>query len=334
MIKTFPDQKTDLRIFGPPQDEPDEALRGKAPSLILGVRIAADDLSGKERLGFRMIQMGLIDAEWPLSPRDRRIDAWSDTTGDPAWRARQMAVYAAMIDRMDQGIGKIVTALRKRGNFDNTLVLFLSDNGGCDEAPGLPWISRFATDQEDTSRWGNRTDVQAGPRGTFQSYGIPWANASNTPFRRYKSEVHEGGIATPLVAHWPAGIGSALRGRLVEDPGHVIDLMATSVDLAGTGYPAAHGGREVQPMEGVSLRPAFEGKPLARGKPLFFEHEGNRAITEGSWKLVSMAGKKWELYHLKADRTEQQDLAGEQPERAERMAALWTEWAKRAMVIP
>jgi arylsulfatase len=245
-----------------------------------------------------------------------------------------MAVYAAMIDRMDQGIGKIVDSLRKRGRFDNTLVVFLSDNGGCEETPGLPGILRLAMTGVDTSRWGNRKDVLAGPPDTFQSYGIPWANASNTPFRWYKSETHEGGIATPLVVHWPAGIGSALRGSLVHEPGHLIDLMATSVDLAGASYPAAAAGREVQPMEGVSLRPAFEGKPLARGKPLFFEHEGNRAIIDGSWKLVSMAKGKWQLYDLSSDRTELKNLAAEQPERVETLAALWQEWARRANVTP
>jgi arylsulfatase len=282
----------------------------------------------------RMVKMGLVDAMWPLSPRDPRVESWADTTKDRAWRARQMAVYAAMIDRMDQGIGKIVDSLRKRGRFDNTLVVFLSDNGGCEETPGLPGILRLAMTGVDTSRWGNRKDVLAGPPDTFQSYGIPWANASNTPFRWYKSETHEGGIATPLVVHWPAGIGSALRGSLVHEPGHLIDLMATSVDLAGASYPAAAAGREVQPMEGVSLRPAFEGKPLARGKPLFFEHEGNRAIIDGSWKLVSMAKGKWQLYDLSSDRTELKNLAAEQPERVETLAALWQEWARRANVTP
>ncbi|MCU0782254.1 MAG: arylsulfatase [Akkermansiaceae bacterium] len=281
----------------------------------------------------RMVKMGLINGNWPLSPRDARVEAWA-TTKDRNWRARQMAAYAAMIDRMDQGIGKIVEALRKRGRFDNTLVLFLADNGGCEETPGLPGIRRFAAAGEDISRWGNRKDVPAGPRGTFQSYGIPWANASNTPFRWYKSEVHEGGISSPLVAHWPAKIRGALRGSLVHDPAHLIDLMATSVDLAGARYPAVHADREVQPMEGITLRPAFEGKPLARGKPLFFEHEGNRAVIDGSWKLVAMARGPWELYDLAADRTEEHNLAPSQPERRERMASMWTEWAKRANVTP
>jgi arylsulfatase len=282
----------------------------------------------------KMLDLGLVKADWKLTPRDKRVEAWTETTKDRAWRARQMATYAAMITRMDHGIGKIVESLRQNGRFDNTLFLFLSDNGGCEEEVKMPSVRRFAKAGQDTSRWGNRTDVPAGPAGTFQSYGIPWANASNTPFRWYKSETHEGGIATPLIAHWPAGIEAARRGSLVRDPGHLIDLMATCVDLSGAAYPKVHGTRDVRPMEGISLRPAFHGQPLRRAQPLFFEHEGNRAVRDGPWKLVRLPNRPWELYNLEEDRTESRDLAESHPEKVKEMKAQWQSWAERADVVP
>lgn len=281
----------------------------------------------------RMVKMGIVDKAWALSPRDKRVKAWADTPNHRPWRARQMATYAAMIDRMDRGVGKIVASLKAAGRYENTLIVFLSDNGGCEETPGMPGIKRFATGQ-DTSRWGNRTDVLAGGAETFQSYGIPWANASNTPYRWYKSEVHEGGIATPLVAHWPAGIAAAARGSIRHEPGHVLDLMATCVDIAGAKYPTRFGDRAVQPMEGVSLDAAFRGKRIERSAPLCFEHEGNRAIRQGKWKLVRLRNKAWELYDLEADRTETRNLASEHPQRVSEMTVTWEAWAKRANASP
>ena len=287
----------------------------------------------------RMLEMGLIKEGWKLSPRDKRVSAW-ENENDKAWRVRQMATYAAMIDCMDQGIGRIRKALQETGRAENTLILFLSDNGGCEENVGMPWIKRFASGGEDTSKWGNQKDVMAGPPGTFQSYAIPWANASNTPFRWYKSEVHEGGISTPLVVHWPNGIGEQMHGALMTQPGHVIDLMATCVDVAAATYPETYQKREVQPMEGVSLLPAFNAVgqdaasiSLQRKQPLFFEHEGNRAIRDGKWKLVKLRNKAWELYDLEADRCELNNLAAKTPDRVGKMSAAWLSWAKRAQVL-
>jgi len=282
----------------------------------------------------RMIKMGLVDERWDLSPRDKRVKAWEDVGEERAWRAAQMATYAAMVDRMDQGIGRIVEALRRSDRLDNTLILFLSDNGGCEENVRMPSIKRFATKGQDTSRWGNRPDVMPGPAETFQSYAIPWANASNTPYRWYKSEVHEGGVATPLIAHWPAGTAENTMGTLNHRPGHVIDLMATCVDLSGASYPETYRERQVQPMEGVSLRGALVGEPFERTNPLYFEHEGNRAIREGKWKLVKLRNRPWELYDLEADRTELNDLADAQSERVEAMRRAWQAWAERANVLP
>ena len=243
-----------------------------------------------------------------------------------------MATYAAMIDRMDQGIGRIIKSLKETKRFDNTLMVFLSDNGGSAEDVRMPGIKRFATGQ-DTSKWGNRADVMPGGPGTFQSYAIPWANASNTPFRWYKSEVHEGGIATPLIMHWPKGIPSTRRGKLNHQAGHVIDLMATCVDISGASYPKQFQDREVQAMEGASLRGALSGQSIQRKQPLFFEHQGNCAIRDEQWKLVKRRNQPWELYDLKADRTETQNLASHHPKRVESMQKAWHSWALRAKVL-
>jgi arylsulfatase len=298
--------------------------------------------------------LGLIDPAQGLTAT--AVD-WGGVA-DKGREAACMEVYAAMVDRMDQGIGTILDALRQAGRLDNALVLFLQDNGGCAETngrdvvegrtdgpraarPSLPVMSSEAF-QEGTTPVQTRDGypvrqgpgVFPGPADTFVAYGRGWANVSNTPFREYKHWVHEGGISTPLIAHWPAGIGPARRGRLVKSPAHLIDLMATCVDLAGATYPRALDGREVLPAEGVSLRPAFEGKPLSRPRPLFWEHEGNRAVRDGAWKLVAKHGQPWELYDIEADRTERNDLAGKLSGRVAEMAAVWDAWAERVGVRP
>jgi arylsulfatase len=181
-----------------------------------------------------------------------------------------------------------------------------------------------------------------GPEITYQSYSIPWANVSNTPFRLYKHWVHEGGISTPLIAIWPGKISNV--GRLDDQPGHLIDIMATCVDLAGAEYPVEFKGQQIIPIEGVSLAPAFEGNTLNRENPIFWEHEGNRAIRIGKWKLVSRVKRnlqfteadkdQWELYDLEVDRTEMNDLAEQYPEKVKEMAGLWEDWAAQSNVTP
>jgi arylsulfatase len=157
---------------------------------------------------------------------------------------------------------------------------------------------------------------------------------SNTPFREYKHWVHEGGISTPLIAHWPAGIPRERNNQLEKQPGHIIDLMATCVDLAGASYPTERNGEKIKPMEGVSLVPALSGKSLNRQQPLFWEHESNRAVRDGKWKLVSKADKPWELYDMEEDRSETKNLAAQNPDRVKRMAAQWDAFAERANVLP
>jgi arylsulfatase A-like enzyme len=176
--------------------------------------------------------------------------------------------------------------------------------------------------------------VLPGAGDTFIAYGEAWANVSNTPFREYKHWVHEGGISTPLIAHWPAGIPAQRHAALEPQPAHLIDLMATCVDLAGATYPSEFAGQAIQPMEGVSLVPALDGQPLARVQPIFWEHEGNRAIRVGPWKLVAKHRGNWELYNMTSDRTEMHDLAAQHPDRVQAMAAQWQAWADRVGVRP
>jgi arylsulfatase A-like enzyme len=176
--------------------------------------------------------------------------------------------------------------------------------------------------------------VMPGPADSYIAYGRGWANVSNTPFREYKHWVHEGGISTPLIVYWPKGIPSARRGQLETQVGHIIDLMATCVELAGATYPREREGRSIKPMEGISLVPAFKGKSLTRVEPLFWEHESNRAVRDGRWKLVAKAEQPWELYDMERDRTEMHDLARQHPQELERLSAKWDAWAARANVLP
>ncbi len=298
----------------------------------------------------RLRELGLMPAEWSTAPT---VGDWSKPAGKAehrAWEIRCMEVYAAMIDRMDQNIGRFVAELSRHGKLDNTLILFLQDNGGCQEVigrqgqmtrPEKPTLPPIAADaiRLDVIPKQNRAGVPTlqgpnvlpGPEDTYIAYGLNWANVSNTPFREYKHFVHEGGISTPLIAHWPRGI--ARRGELEAQPGHLIDIMATCVDLSGAAYPPSLRSEPIQPLEGRSLAPAFSGKPIERDA-IYWEHEGNRAIREGSWKLVAKEDKPWELYDLAADRTEQHDLAAAQPERVQQLVAKWDAWAKRANVLP
>ncbi|RKY09884.1 MAG: arylsulfatase [Planctomycetota bacterium] len=266
----------------------------------------------------RMIEMGLVDAKWKLSPRDAAVKPWDSLDEEKKKEMDlKMAVYAAQIDRMDQGIGRILAKLREVGKEENTLVLFLADNGGCAEG-GI---------------WGfDRRENGLPPGGvdSYMSYGQSWANASNTPFRRYKHWVHEGGVATPLIAYWPAVVRQ--KGELTDQPGHLIDIMATCCDIAGAPYPRAYKGRKITPLEGKSLLPILKGGKRNGHEAIYFEHEGNRAIRRGDWKLVSVRRGKWELYNLKEDRTETNNLAEKYPEKAGELLEMFNAWAARCGV--
>ncbi len=265
----------------------------------------------------RQKAMGLIDPKWELSPRDEDVRAWDSLSAEEKDRFDHiMSIYAACVWHMDLAIGKLVAALKEKGVYDDTLILFMSDNGG--NAEGGPQ--------------GRLNGKNPGGAGSTVFCGQSWANLENTPNRLYKHFNHEGGISTPLIAHWPAGISA--KDEFRTQPAHLIDIMATVADFGGATYPKEFGGKEILPMEGRSLRPAFENKPLERDA-IFWEHEGNAAIRTGDWKLVREGLRgAWELYDLKADRTETHDLAAQEPDRVERMDALWTAWAERADVLP
>lgn len=268
----------------------------------------------------KQIELGIVDGKQPLSPRPKQSPAWDSLTDDRRDRFDQMmATYAAMIECIDRSMGTLVAGLEKRGLLENTLILFMSDNGG--NAEGGPQGTTNGT----------------GPIGGRDSYvllGQNWATLNNTPFVRYKHFTHEGGISSAFIAHWPNGIAAERRGKLDHQPAHLIDIMATAVDLSGAAYPTEFEGNKILPMEGVSLRPAFDGNPLARKQPLFWEHEGNKAVREGRWKLVQKWRGPWELYDIDVDRVEQHNLIAEQPERAAQMEAAWNAWAERTFVDP
>ena len=280
----------------------------------------------------RQITLGIVDPAWKLSPRDAEARAW-DEMPNKAWDAHRMAVYAAQIDRLDQGVGKIVKAIDASGAADNTLVIFLSDNGGCAEKVQPDWFDvTSGTRVGQTVHVGNNPDFLAGPETVFQSYGPGWANASNTPLRRYKHFAHEGGIATPLVVRWPAQI--TRHGEILNERGHVIDLMPTFLDLAGGQYPRQFNGHAIDPEEGQSLVAALLSRPHAERGPMFWEHEGNRAVRVGEWKLVAENKKPWELYDMSADRTETHDLSAARPDKVKELEATYQQWADRVGVQP
>ncbi|MDO8540528.1 MAG: arylsulfatase [Opitutaceae bacterium] len=285
----------------------------------------------------RQVELGLVDRAWPLSPRDPAVPAWAGVP-NKEWEAHRMAVYAAQIDRMDQGIGKIMTRLRETGVERDTLVVFLSDNGGCAEGSGAPppgrtpppYVPTHSPDGKPVRR-GNIPAIVPGPPDTYATYGRSWANASNTPFRLFKHWVHEGGIATPCIAAWPAGIRA--RG-ITPHAGHIIDFMATFAEISGAAYPRTFHGQAIPPPEGKSLLPVLQGKSGPREGELFWEHEGNRAVRQGKWKLVARHGTPWELYDLETDRTELTNLAERNPAKVRGLAASYEAWAGRVGVVP
>lgn len=271
----------------------------------------------REQRRARQVELGIMDKSWPLSPRPEEVEAWDSLSPQEQDRFDHiMAIYAAVVAHMDTAIGRLVEALRSRGILDNTLIMFMSDNGGnAESGPN-----------------GKLEGDPPGAKDTKVYCGESWATLENTPLRRYKHFDHEGGISTPLVVHWPDRIKSG--GELRPQLGHLIDIMATCVEVAGATYPMQLNGKPILPMEGRSLLPAFDNKPLQR-EALYWEHEGNAAIRAGDWKLVryTLQGA-WELYDMKADRTELNDLAAKKPQLVQELAAKWEAWAVRTQVKP
>jgi arylsulfatase len=289
----------------------------------------------------------MIDPSQALPPA---VGDW-DKVNNKEWESACMEVYAAMIDRMDQGIGKIIDQLKRSGDFENTVILYMQDNGGCAEgmgrtgnknhpnisrpdAPTLPAMKNtdFALAGSVPSQTRDGYPVRMGPKvmpggdDTYIAYGEAWANVSNTPLREYKHWVHEGGISTPLIVHWPTGI--AARGELRAQPSHLIDIAATLTELGHATYPP-----DATPLEGRSLVPAFANHAIER-QAIYWEHEGNRAVRKGDWKLVAKHGGPWELYDIRTDRTESKDLSTSQPALVAELIDLYERYASRTAVAP
>jgi arylsulfatase len=287
----------------------------------------------------RMKKLGIVDGAARLTPRSRYWNYGETETGEnPAWDtipaarredlSRRMAIFAAMVDRMDTGIGRVVDDLKAQGELDNTLIVFLSDNGACAEWDPYGFDGRSSNNNvlhegEDLAKMG-------GP-GTYHSAGSGWANASNTPWRMYKHFSHEGGISTPCIMHWPAGLKQ--KGAIEKRPAHIIDLMPTFVEAAGAKYPARVGEREILPMAGESVLPLLRGKKTPP-RTLYFEHEGHRAVREGRHKLTALRGESWKLYDIDADRAEMNDLSAASPDLVARLSSKWDKWAAENHVTP
>jgi arylsulfatase A-like enzyme len=286
----------------------------------------------------RMVALGMFDEGTDLTDRDPAVVPWADVA-DQEWQQRRMEVYAAQVELMDAAVGRVVAALEETGTREDTLVIFLSDNGGCAEeiAPGwvdemdpVPYSTPARTLGGERVRRGNDPTVVPGGPQSFASYGRPWAQVSNAPFREYKHWVHEGGIATPLIASWPSG---GLTHGWVREPGQLPDLMTTVLEATGTRYPERRGLHAIPPPEGRSLLAAWKGEGGREPEPvLYFEHEGNAAIRQGAWKAVRRYSQPWELYDLARDRTERHDLAASHPERLADLVASYARWAQRCGV--
>jgi arylsulfatase len=282
----------------------------------------------------RMIEMGVIDRErWPLPAPEKRVQDW-DTIKHKEWRIRNQAIYAAMVDHMDQAVGKIIAALKATGRFDNTLIVYAHDNGACAEhLKGNAWntanlVLKKAREQGQTVAVGDVYNVPMGGPLTYGSVGHNWASAQNTPMRRYKANVHNGGACTPAIMHWPAGI-TARPGAISPGRGHVVDLMATCLELAGASYPDTFGGHDILPHESQSLVPLLRGEPGDRDHAYLFNHSNTHAVVKGDYKIVREGRGPWALYHLAKERTEITDLAEKHPEKVRELAKIWeARWGK------
>lgn len=275
------------------------------------------DVLRKERYE-RMLEMGIIDKSWPLSDRDPKIMAWDDLSDEQKERSDLlMSIYAAQVDELDQGVGEVLAQLEAMNQSDNTLIFFLSDNGACEEQEVLG-----------TDFWGNFWDGDALPGSgeSYHSYGGAWANLSDTPFRLYKKRAHEGGISTPFIVKWPNKISAP--GSINNQPGHIIDVMATIVDVTNVDYPETYKNNSIQPMAGKSILPLLEGEAQIDSDEFYWEHIGNRAARKGDWKLVAMDGKDWELYNIKEDRSEMNNLIESEPEIANKLKEAYRIWAE------
>jgi len=266
----------------------------------------------REQRWRRQQELGVAEHNWKLTERDPEAPTWESIDNKEEWDLL-MAVYAGMVDRLDQNIGRLLAKLRELNVDDNTVILFLSDNGACAEI-------------------NNQTpEIPPGPMDSYRTYDVPWANVGDTPFRKFKRWTHEGGICTPLIVRMPGN--DDLRGTFCRAPGHVIDLLPTLCELAGTEYPEQWNGQELWACEGHSLLPLFRGEPRRPHAILCWERYGKKGVRIGNWKLAGEGDPaepvNWELFDLNVDRTETNDLSSRHPKRVRDMAQEWIHWAQR-----
>lgn len=292
----------------------------------------------EERLE-RLKELQIIESNTALPPRSEFWNRDRDFSGtNPAWDsltpdrqedlARRMAIYAGMVDRMDQNIGRMISNLKENNELDNTLIVFCSDNGACAEWDPYGFDNWMTT----SNKLHRKEDLEEmGTPDSYHSYGSGWANAANTPLQMYKHYIHEGGICTPMIAHWPDKVKR--KGEIEHTPGHFIDFMATFVDISGANYPKKYKGNEILPMEGQSLSPLFAGE-TTKERTIYFEHEQNRGLRKGKWKLSKIKEKDWELYNIENDRNEMINLADFYPELVEELIGQWYKWAEKTNVLP
>lgn len=271
----------------------------------------------------KQLRSGVIDKTTALSPQDTAVRPWNELGKEEQKNvAHRMAVYAAQISRMDENIGKLTGYLQQNGQLENTLIIFLSDNGACPE----PYKELGG---------GTMNDINDAEKSGAISYGMGWANASNTPYRKWKRELEEGGIATPLIVHWPAGISKNLENTTVSTPSYLIDIMPTLLEVANAKYPAQYSSRTIPPLEGRSIAPQFRGKEVSRHPYMYWEHEENQAIRKGNWKAVKDGNSKdWNLFDLASDRNETKNIASQQPGILRELVLKWEEWANSHYVFP
>lgn len=300
-----------------------------AEPYLAGYRRGWDVLRGERHE--RMQAEGLVEPGWRLSARDPDAWAWEESVSQE-WEAQRMAVYAAQVAGLDSALGRVLRVIDDQGESEDTLVIVCSDNGGCpellreDAVPDGTWPSSvpLLTFGERPVAVGNRVGTTPGGPDTFMSYDLCWANLSNTPLRRFKRWVHEGGISTPLVVRWPQRIAAA---GVVRTPVHIFDIAPTVLEAARVAYPGDWAGTPTPALAGQSFIPSFADPAWCAERRLYFEHEGHRAVRDGDWKLVSVRFGDWELYNLEQDRTETVDLAGREAERASALEREWFAWA-------
>ena len=297
---------------------------------------------GKYRKGWSQTRMdrfeemrgNVLDPKWKLTKEDPANPDWSNIENKD-WEDLRMATYSAQIEQMDRGIGKIVDKLKKIGELENTIIMFAADNGGCAEFlaedSNQPNPNQFNNPGPDGRKvnFGNIPNLRPGPADTFMSYDLPWANLSNTPFRLFKRWVHEGGISTPFIVHWPKKINH----DIINTPVQFADISPTILDVCGSDYPKTYKSNEITPLEGESFARLFDGYEFNKSNPLFWEHEGNRAVRIGDWKLVSEFPGPWELYNISEDRSETKNLINKEKDIANDLQKKYEDWAQRCGIL-